>query len=163
MTGAETIGIGDRSRKGSKPVLGTSAVHKVKGDADVAVDAREVQTADESEPVGAPGTRGVTPCSWMPKTAVESTELEQAEVAANAPFPLLGFLGFTPKSARVISDLRPRPSESNGRKRFCVATGLAVREWKPPTGPVMLLMLPGAAEPLAGGHTAALAGGQAGC
>ena len=162
-TGAETIGIGDRSRNGSKPVLGISDVHRVKGDNESAVEPREIQAADESEPVGAPGTRGVTPCSWMPKTAVESAELEQAEVAANARFPLLGFLGFTPKSARVISDLRPRPSESKGRKRFCVATGLAVREWKPPTGPVMLLLLPGAAEPQAGGHAAALAGGQAGC
>ena len=91
MTGAETIGIGDRSRKGSKPVLGTSAVHRVKGDADVAVDAREVQTADASEPVGAPGTREVTPYSWMHKTALESTD--SAQVDGLAVLPLLGFLG----------------------------------------------------------------------
>ena len=126
MTGAETIGIGDRSRKGSKPVLGTSAVHRVKGDADVTVDAREVQTADGSEPVGAPGTRG-RPCSWMPKTALESPD--GAQVDGLAVLPLLGFLGFTPTSAKVISDLCPRPSESKGKKRFCVATGgRAVKE-----------------------------------
>ena len=96
----------------------------------------------------------------MPKTAVNSPE---AQVDGLAVLPLLGFLGFTPKSARVISDLRPRPSESKGRKRFCVATGgLAVREYTPPTGPVMLRMEPDAADPLAEGHAAVLAV-QEGC
>ena len=46
-----------------------------------------------------------------------------AEVAAETPFPLLGFLGLTPKSARVTSILRARPTESKGRKWFCVDTG----------------------------------------
>ena len=164
-TGAETIGIGDRSRNGSKPVLGISDVHRVKGDNESDVEQREVQAADASEPVGAPGTRGVTPCSWMPKTALESTE--QAEVAANTLFPLLGFLGLTPKSAKVAPMRRSRPWSSKGMKRFCVATGARGAWAKDPTnpaaGPDMLLMPPGAAELLAGGHAAALAGGQAGC
>ena len=133
----------------------------LKGDADVTVDAREVQTADGSEPVGAPGT-GSQASAWMPKTALESSE-----VAANAPFPLLGFLGLMPKSAKVAPVRRPRPWSSKGVKRFWVATGARGARAKDPTnpaaGPDILLMPPGAAELLAGGHAAALTGGQAGC
>ena len=60
------------------------------------LEAREVQAADESE---------------------------QAEVAATAPFPLLGFLGLMPTSAKVAPVRRPRPWSSKGVKRFCVAAG----------------------------------------
>ena len=86
----------------------------------------------------------------------------EAEVAANTLFPLLGFLGLTPKSAKVAPIHRSRPWSSNGRNRFLVNTGAGAREWTPPMGPVMLLMPPGAAELLAEGHVAALAG-QEGC
>ena len=91
-TGAETIGIGDQSRKGSTPVLGISDVYRVNGDNERAVEdvilepvkfaeiaGREVQAADGSEPVGALETRGIFPCSWMQKTALESTDSAQVD------------------------------------------------------------------------------------
>ena len=73
---------------------GINDVHRCKGDAEVTVDeiaGREVQAADGSEPLGAPATRGITPCSWMPKTALESPD--EAQVDGLAVLPLLGFLG----------------------------------------------------------------------
>ena len=90
---SRAIGIGDRSRKGSIRTRDND-VHRDKGDAEVIVDeiaGREVHAADESEPVGAPGTRGRTPCSWVPRTALELTD--DAQVDGLAVLPLLGFLG----------------------------------------------------------------------
>ena len=50
-------------------------------------------------------------------------------------------------------------------KRLRLETGAeeGAKEYTPPTGPVVLLMPPGAAELLAGGHAAALTGGQESC
>ena len=85
----------------------------------------------------------------------------EADVAADTLFPLLGLLGLTPKSAKVAPIRRSRPWPSNGRNRFLVDTGAGAREWTPPMGPVMLLMLPEAAALPAAGQACAVAG-QAG-
>ena len=104
----------------AKPSAGAGEPSAGAGEIEPSASAGDEENASEREVRANDVTNGVADIGAQGKIGArnsrEANAAEEFAQVAGLPLPLLGFLGVMLKSAKVVSDLCPRPAESRGQK-----------------------------------------------